>query len=222
MFKFEKGTLHIDADMLGTFPAFAALYNRDKSPEKRLSQDQFICVFHMVDLRSPYAESDINGRLTHIVHNVFKEEELHPELHEWFKANYIPVKVNAAKAKNQRKRKKEGEDIPPEEEAKEVIQTDVLFERAVDQYRRNLDLLPEHAMMKAGATAVHRLAAQIEDPNNKNATDDLEKMNKAVENLKKLRESTKAAEEQQRTTKGGHSVRKREDPDYLFLKQRIK
>lgn len=220
MFRVEKGQLIIDADIVGSIPAFQVMYNRDQSEGKRLALAKFQIIFHLKDPRSPYGLSSSHNRLTKIVMELFNcPDPVDPvqakDVVEWFNHYYVPKKVNK---KKEEENEKKNETV--EEEA--IVITDANFERAARQYFDFLELIPEQDMLSAAQDAVHRLADKIRDPNNKNAHNDLRSMNQAIEDIKQMRDLVKVEEERQRVTKGGHNVRKREDPDYILSKTPIR
>jgi hypothetical protein len=220
MFKVEKGQVIIDADIIGSIPAFTVLYNRDTSPEKKLAMAKFRIIFHLNDPRSPYDTSSTNGRITKIVMDLFQcadpvDEEQAKLVIEWFDKYYVPKKVNKAKEKEKDKEAKAKNEIAADEE---IIVTDAQFERASRQYLEFLDLIPEFALKAAAQDAVHRLADEIKDPKTHNGWQKLQVMNQAIKDLGEMKDLLKVEEERQRTTKGGHNVRKREDPDYILSK----
>lgn len=221
MYKAVKGHIILDADIIGSVPIFEAIWNSDTTTDKVLAKAKMRMIFHMCNPNSPYATAAVYNKLTKIAMDLYSEDAI---VMEWFRKHYIPVKIAGNKIDKRKRKPKAGEDDADdvEFEALEVIHTDKQFERAISIYKNFLNLIPQYAMLQAAQTAVHNLSERIASPNTPNPETLLKAMNAALRDLKDMEELIKLEEDKAITTRGGHSVRKREDPSYLLDKYSIK
>lgn len=91
MFKFEKGKVLLDMDVVATTPYFEKLYSEDTTASKDIAISKFSLIFHMVDPRSQYSTSPSQSRFRKIIKDLF------PALVAWGEENNDPVFLSAMK-----------------------------------------------------------------------------------------------------------------------------
>lgn len=77
LFKFEKGNVVIDMDVLAHSPVLAAVWQKDKSEGKELATAKLKLIYHMVNPNSQYATFSTIGRVEKIIQDLF------PLLKDW-------------------------------------------------------------------------------------------------------------------------------------------
>jgi hypothetical protein len=61
MYKVVKGVMTIDADVIGSVPAFQAMWDADTTEDKSFAYAKLRIAFHMVNPASPFDKSSTFG-----------------------------------------------------------------------------------------------------------------------------------------------------------------